>query len=81
MKILVDMMKFGFKKSLTDIQKSNEAFLANYEKTNNKNTTRLSTRIDPRQVSIVAFLRDPLTLEVLQAVQVNAKSPADRGPR
>lgn len=81
LRIVDGAMKFGFKKSLTDIQKSNEAFLANYEKVNNKNTTRLSTRIDPRQVSIVAFLRDPLTLEVLQAVQVNAKSPADRGPK
>ena len=41
-------------------------------KASNKAATRLSTKIDPRQVSIVAFVRNPRTLEVLQAVHVDA---------
>jgi len=65
-------MTFKFKKSLDTIRKANESYLQAYERDTSKSATRLSTRIDPRQVSVVAFLRDSLNLEVLQAVHVDA---------
>ncbi len=74
-------MKFPFKRALADIRKTNETFLADYERKSNKSPTRLSTRIDPRQVSIVAFLRDRLSLEVLQALQIDATGPDGSEPK
>ncbi|MHC4077005.1 MAG: tetratricopeptide repeat protein [Planctomycetota bacterium] len=71
-------MTFEFKKSLADIRQANESYLGAYERNTNKSTTRLSTRIDPRQVSVVAFLRDTVNLEVLQAVHVDAKGKTPR---
>lgn len=81
LRIVKGSMSYRFKKSLREIQAANETFLTEYEKANNKNTTRLSTRIDPRQVSIVAFLRDPLNLEVLQAVQIDAEVASSPRPK
>jgi tetratricopeptide (TPR) repeat protein len=74
-------MTFRFNKSLAAIKTSNEEFLAEYEKKHAKNATRLSTQIDPRQITIVAFVRDALSLEVLQAVQINAKGPTIQNPK
>jgi hypothetical protein len=65
-------MTFKFEKGLDAIRKANESYLQAYERDTHKSATRLSTRIDPRQVSVVAFLRDSLNLEVLQAVHVDA---------
>jgi len=74
-------MRFDFTKRLSEIQKQNETWLAKYEKSTNTSASRLSTRIDPRQVSIVAFLRDTSSLHVLQAVQISAKVKQKSTPR
>lgn len=74
-------MSFPFERSLLEIQEKNESFLDEYEKQTQSSTSRLSTRIDPRQVSIVAFLRNPSTMEVLQAVQVDARAKGEQGWR
>ena len=60
---------------------TNDAWLTKYEKRTNKSATRLSTRIDPRQVSIVAFVREEHSQQVLQAVQIDASMPKAGGPR
>lgn len=65
-------MVFKFEKRLDSIRKANESYLEAYERETKESTTRLSTRIDPRQVSVVAFLRDSFNLEILQAVHVDA---------
>ena len=66
-------MRIPFKRALADITKTNEAFLSDYEKSGGGACTRLSTKIDPRQVTIVAALRDRFSNEVMQAVQINPK--------
>ncbi len=72
-------MTIVFERSLQKLQKTNEAWLAKYEKRTNKSTTRLSTRIDPRQVSIVAFVRAEDSNEVMQAVHIDAVANSKTG--
>lgn len=64
-------MTIPFSKALADVTKANEAWLEKYEQGGGKSCSRLSTGIDPRQLTIVAYLRDLGTREVLQAVQIN----------
>ena len=71
-------MKISFKKALDDFTKENEAYLDKFEKTGGTACSRLSTKIDPRQVSIVAYIRDMQTHEVMQAIQLN---PAGAEPK
>ena len=56
-----------FDKSLAEIQAENERYLTEFEAAGGGIATRLSMRIDPRQVAVVAFARDMGTYEVLQA--------------
>ena len=62
------VMSLKFDKSLTEITEENEAFLKRHEDEGRGLPTRLSTSIDPQQVSLVAIVRDGNT--VLQAVQI-----------
>ena len=66
-------MTYEFSKLLEEVTTENVRHLDNYEKDGGGAATRLSVNIDPRQVSIVAYLRDMTTLEVLQAGYVDAK--------
>ena len=64
-------MTIPFNKALADVTAENEAYLERYEEGGGKSCSRLSTTIDPRQVSLVAYIRNVGTREVLQAVQIN----------
>ena len=65
-------MVYEFSKTLEEIRKFNEAYLDRYEERTHKAATRLSMRIDPRQVSIVAILRNKQSHAVLQALHLDA---------
>ncbi|NRA96063.1 MAG: hypothetical protein HRU14_07625 [Planctomycetes bacterium] len=71
-------MTIPFSKTLADVTAENEAYLDSYEQGGGKSCSRLSTGIDPRQLSIVAYIRNVGTREVLQAVQIN---PVGAEPR
>ncbi len=61
----------AFSRTLKEMTDENVAFLDQYEANGGNPASRLSVAIDPRQVSIVAFIRDVTTQEVLQAAQLD----------
>ena len=71
-------MTVPFNASLADITAANEKWLTEYEQGGGKPCSRLSTRIDPRQVTLVAIVRDLFSREVLQATQINPKGAEPR---
>ena len=62
---------FTFDRTLDEITAENVTFLEEYEQENGGLASRLSVAIDPRQVSVVAFVRNGATLEVLQATRLD----------
>lgn len=64
-----------FTSSIKQLQRTNEEFLEQYERDGRGLTTRLSTEIDPLQLTVVALIREVDSGEVLQAVQVDVESP------
>ena len=66
-----DEQSFSFSRTLSEITAENVLFLERYEAAEGGDASRLSVAIDPRQVSVVAFVRDASSLEVLQVVQVD----------
>jgi len=70
---------FLFDRSLSDITEANVRFLEEFERESGGLASRLSVDIDPRQVSVVAFVRNGATLEVLQAVQLDLGDAAEEG--
>ena len=60
-------MRHSFDTTLGAIEERNLKFLEEFEAAGRGIATRLSTRIDERQVAVVAYLRDLSTREVLQA--------------
>lgn len=74
-------MTIPFKKALADITEENERFLEKYESRGGKSCSRLSTTMDPRQLSIVAYIRDDSSREVLQCVQLDPKGAEPKEKR
>ena len=62
---------FEFARTLDEVTSENEAYHAGLEAQGQGNVVSLSTRLDPGQLYVVAFLRDPQTGEVLQAASVD----------
>jgi len=62
---------FEFSRALADITAENVRFLERREAAGGAPASRLSVAIDPRQVSIVAFVRAGAAGEVLQAAQLD----------
>ena len=69
----------SFTRTLAEITAANVAFLDAYEQNGGGAASRLSVKIDPRQVSLVAFIRNAATLKVLQAVQLDLGKGTDEG--
>ena len=65
--------RYRFVASLKDLRKQQERFLTELESERKQSATRLSIRIDPRQVGVVAILRGADGREVLQCAQVDAQ--------
>jgi len=61
--------EYNFEQSLDEVRLQNEAYLQQAMADGVGQTVMMSTKIDPGQVSIVAYLRDPFTGEIEQAVQ------------
>ena len=70
-------MAYDFSGDLARIQADNEEFLDELEADGLGTVAKFSTEIDPRQTSVVAFLRDQTTGEVLQAAQVDVEVPEE----
>jgi len=62
---------FEFSRTLAEITAENVRFLERREAAGGAPASRLSVAIDPRQVSIVAFVRSGTAGEVLQAAQLD----------
>jgi tetratricopeptide (TPR) repeat protein len=61
--------EYSFEQSLAQITALNEAYLTKAMADGLGQTVMMSTKIDPNQVSVVAYLRDPDTGVIEQAVQ------------
>jgi len=70
-------MTISFERALADVTAEHVKYLERWEKENGGNCSRLSVEIDPRQVSVVAIVRNRSTLEVLQCRQIDADVPED----
>lgn len=70
-----DAMSVEFDRSIAEIVAENGAFLDAEAKAGRGDVSRISVRIDPKQISIVAVLRDAETHEVLQAIQFDPELP------
>lgn len=70
-----------FSRTLADITAENVRALERREAAGGNPASRLSVAIDPRSVSIVAFVRDRSTGEVLQAAQFDLGVAEDEGAR
>lgn len=71
-------MTVTFSRALADITRANDRFLDQTMNRGGGSTVKMSLDIDPAQVTIVAFLRDVTTNEILQAAQIDpdrAESP------
>ncbi len=60
-------MELRFSRSLEDVVADNVAFLEDYEQQGGSPASRLSTRIDPNQLVIIAVVRDPGSRRVDQS--------------
>ena len=74
-------MSLPFERALADVTKAHVAHLERWEREHGGNCSRLSVDIDPRQVSVVAIVRNRSTLEVLQVAQIDAEVPAEEASR
>lgn len=65
------VFEYSFEQSLAEIAATNEAYLKQAMAEGVGQTILMSTKIDPGQISIVAYLHDPFSGIVEQAVQAN----------
>ncbi|MDP7061372.1 MAG: hypothetical protein QF489_00365, partial [Planctomycetota bacterium] len=63
--------EYEFEKSLAEVAAENEAFLEQTMAEGLGQTVMMSTKIDPNQISVVAYLSDPFAGTIEQAVQTD----------
>lgn len=73
-----DRMEVPFSIDLDEIARANQEFLDRYEREGRGTPPRMSARIDPRQASLVAFIRDRLSGEIWQAAQRDLGPPKEK---
>lgn len=71
-----DRLELDFEHRLEDIERRNLEYLKSLEAAGEGSVRAYATRMDPRQLQIVAFLRDRESREVLQARQFEFTRPA-----
>lgn len=74
-------LELAFSRSLEGVRVANEAWLDERQGAGAGTAVKVSTRIDPRQVSVVAYLRNAVTHEVVQAAQFDPFPPEDEEQR
>ena len=67
-------MRLSFDRSLAEMTRRNELYLERLQAAGRGAVQKFAARMDPKQLTIVAFVRDARTLEVLQAVQMDPQS-------
>jgi hypothetical protein len=68
-------MTIPFSASLVAITRANADYLKRLEGAGAGNAQTFVTRMDPRQLTVVAFVRDGVSKEVLQAIQIDPTLP------
>lgn len=68
---------FEFARAWAEVEAENLAFLDRVEAEGRGRAPRIGARLDPRQMSVVAILRDRASGEVLQAAQWDPPDPED----
>ena len=71
-------MEFKFDKGFKELEAEQVAWLESFEKGGGGICGRLSTSIDPRQVTLVAIIRDDFSNEVLQAHRLDYRPEEKR---
>ena len=71
-----DSQTIPFTRTFASIAEEIAGVLAKFEEENGAQFSLRHTEVDPAQTSIVAYLRNDATGEVLQAAQVDPKQPA-----
>lgn len=74
---IADEMIVEFDRSLATMTAANIAYLDTMQAQGGGMVTRFPARIDPRQLSVVAFIRSDSDGQVLQAVQVDLPDPEE----
>ncbi|MBK7874266.1 MAG: hypothetical protein IPJ77_00670 [Planctomycetes bacterium] len=64
--------RLPFERALADVERENAAFLAE-RRPPGENAATIGVRLDPRQLSVLAIVRDAKTREVLQAAWLDPK--------
>jgi hypothetical protein len=70
-------MVIAFQEKLSEITAENEAYLDDIVAAGGGMTARMSMKIDPREVRIVAFLTNVISGEVIQAIQIDPEGPQE----
>lgn len=71
-----DYQSLSFDASIEEVEAEHESFLEFYEFQNKADATRLSARMDPQQLVLVAILRAPGSKEVLQSLFIPIEGTA-----
>ena len=66
-------MTITFSRKLANIRLANESYLDKLEKDGAGVVAKYATEIDPRQVTLIAFVRNKKTKRVSQAIQFTPK--------
>ncbi|MCA9320208.1 MAG: hypothetical protein KDB53_05715 [Planctomycetes bacterium] len=72
-----DVQEISFSRRLSGITHELDAHLEEVEFATGSMFSMYPTRIDPRQVSLVAFVQDEASGEILQAIQLDPRYPDD----
>jgi len=74
-------MTLAFSRTLESVTRGNVDYLKMIEASGAGSVQPYAAEMDPRQTTIVAFVRDASSNEVLQAIQIDPTLPDDSAPR
>jgi tetratricopeptide (TPR) repeat protein len=74
-------MTIPFSRSLAEITRENADFLKKLEAAGAGTAQAFATRMDPRQLTVVAFVRDADSKKILQAIQIDPDLPVGKAAK
>ncbi len=63
-------MSLRFRRSIAEIEQTNIQYLQEYEASLGRPTGRLSLKLDPKQLTVIAFIRAKKDNRILQAIEL-----------
>jgi hypothetical protein len=76
-----ERMTIPFSRSLAEITRENADFLKPLEASGAGTAQAFATRMDPRQLTVVAFVRDAKSKKILQAIQIDPDLPVEKAAK